>query len=139
MTDPLYAHDYVAPAQVIALAYGVYSDNFKTDQTGATLLLAINNLSPRVLNGVFASEAEKVAFAQNHKVVGVLKTPENQDGPDAIAFLNLTTGSIELRLTRRAASGWYGGFSLLLKEAGMSMADVEFAANDNEVVQDVAA
>jgi hypothetical protein len=77
------------------------------------------------ITGNIASAQAYESYLANASVIGALVAAESDSVFAAETAITLAR-AVELGLTRRAASDWYGGFSFLLREAGAGAAEVEF-------------
>ena len=84
------------------------------------------NFDSNVLFGNIASAQSFERYLANAGVVGALVSAEPDSVFAAETLINLARAD-ELGLTRRHRSDWFGGFTHLLKEAGVSADQVDFA------------
>lgn len=83
------------------------------------------NFDSNVLFGNIASAQSYERYLANAGVVGALVSAEPDSVFAAETLINLARAD-ELGLTRRHRSDWFGGFTFLLKEAGVSADKVDF-------------
>ena len=83
------------------------------------------NFDTNVLLGNIASAQAYESYLANSAVINALVSAEPDSVFAAETMINLAR-AVELGLTRRHASDWYGGFSFLIREAGGGVADVDF-------------
>lgn len=123
-----------------AIGFGVYTGltdpNFKIAGGDVYVKRALYNtfemggLDPRnfdssVLLGNIASAQAYESYLANSTVINALVAAQPDSVFAAETMINLAR-ALELGLTRRHASDWYGGFDYLIREAGTNAANVEF-------------
>ncbi len=83
------------------------------------------NFDQKVLFGNISSAQQYVSYIYNAGIINALVSAQ-PDSAFAIETLVTLARAEELALGRRHRSDWFGGFSFLLKEAGVSAAEVVF-------------
>ena len=94
----------------------------------ATGGLSVNDFDSSVLLGNIATAQRYQTYLANSTSINALIAAE----PDSVftaEWAIVFARSVELGLSRRHASDWYGGFGLLMEEAGVTATEIEFSFN----------
>ena len=87
--------------------------------------MSATNFDSSVILGNIASAQAYESYLANSAVINAIVAAESDSVFAIETALNLTR-AVELGLTKRHRSDWYGGFTALIAEAGTNAANVEF-------------